>query len=136
MRTLMVFIAAIIPVMAACSADDQSDFIETTAAPEETVAEAQQELSTCGSGLICAASPVTGATGCMQNNGNPNPVYCCPSGYSFAGGSCIPTCGSGLSCGYSATAVTGASICSQNNGNVNPGYCCPPGKTFSASGCY
>ena len=136
MRTLIVTITAIIPMMAACGADNSIESVDDTKAPEELVAEAQQELSLCGSGLICAASPVTGASACLQTPNSSSPIYCCPSGYSFAGGSCLPTCGSGLSCGLSAVAVPGASICSQNNGSQNPGYCCAPGKTFASTGCH
>lgn len=98
----------------------------------EEVGEASEALSACGSGLYCYWTAYPGTSACLSNNYT---INCCPTGFLLAGGSCVPICGSGLSCGYSSTWPSGSNLCGQNNGNTNPVYCCAPGKTFTANGC-
>ncbi|MBI5534578.1 MAG: hypothetical protein HY898_17765 [Deltaproteobacteria bacterium] len=89
-------------------------------------------LPDCGSGLNCQASPVTGATHCVQP-GTQNEGWCCASGQTISNGACVgspPSCATGLDC--SASAVTGAAACMSGTQLV---YCCPAGKMINNGAC-
>ena len=100
---------------------------------ENEISRLAPSVQACGSGLYCSVSGAAGASFC-QNGAQQ--VFCCPRGYSIAGGSCLPNCGRDLSC--SVTPASGTNVCSQSysNGSQTPGYCCPFGKVYSESGCH
>ncbi|WP_437735794.1 hypothetical protein [Sorangium sp. So ce1335] len=78
---------------------------------EEPTGEAADELSVCGSGLVCQWGFASGATYCEQYSSGPR-VHCCPSGYGIVNNTCVPKCGWGLQC--SAGSLVGAT--SQGHG--------------------
>jgi hypothetical protein len=134
MRKILVSFTMLLWIgLAACAAQPEpAEEISSDDAVAENVAESSEAIGQCGSGLYCYWTAYKGTTACLNNN---QTVYCCPQGFASAGGSCLPICGSGLSCGYNSLWPSGSNICTQNNGNQNPVYCCAPGKTFTPNGC-
>jgi hypothetical protein len=132
MRAIMVALGIALLIIG-CASEPQNEPGDTpsTESPDLT-GEIIQSLQQCGSGLFCYTSSTGGATQCLSGS---QVLFCCPSGFSRAGGSCLPNCPSGRSCGLSS--VPGASLCSQSfsNGNQTPGFCCAAGRTYTSTGC-
>lgn len=136
----MAHVIAMVIGLAGCALAQDGDGRSNDDSPAAAADYDQNEISrlapalqACGTGLYCSLSPAGGATFCQSGS---QQVYCCPSGYSIAGGSCLPNCDNGLSCGWNGTA--GASVCSQSFSNTTqttPIYCCVHGRTYTANGC-
>lgn len=122
-----------IACLAGCAVTPPAAENQSSAEPSiEQISEIDQSLQACGTGLFCSLSAAAGATQCQSGS---QVVFCCPFGFSIAGGSCLPNCPSGRSCGLSGT--SGTLVCSQSfsNGSQTAVFCCAAGKRYTPSGC-
>ncbi|MFP2926637.1 hypothetical protein ACLESO_15805 [Pyxidicoccus sp. 3LG] len=74
----------------ACAPDSEPmvDEVVSEEAPEQVETDVTG-FAACGTGLICSLSPTSGATYCQSGSQN---VYCCGSGQTICGGSCVARC--------------------------------------------
>lgn len=70
-------------------AEPAVDEQQTDAVGAEELGTDEADLAACGSGLICSLSPVSGAVNCQSGSQS---VYCCGSGQTICGSSCVAKC--------------------------------------------
>jgi hypothetical protein len=88
---VMFFVALAGPVLLTGCASEAEPVADELAVWDgsEQVGTEESELATCGTGLICSLSPVSGSTYCQSGS---QQVYCCGLGQMICGSSCVAKC--------------------------------------------